>query len=368
MEFNEEENAGIIVAEKKNPRLSIIYVYLMNSCNLNCIHCWVNPSFTREKEKKNHLSITKFKKIFDQAVKLGLKKVKLTGGEPLIYPHFVELVEYLKEQKINITMETNGTLITEKIADAIRDSSFYHVAVSLDGAGPKTHERVRRVKGAFNKTLEGVKRLTSRKIPTQIIMCVYKDNMQDIEAVAKLAQDIGANTLKLNYINILGRGRFMKEEGELLSVKEIIELDRHIMEKVSEKYKIGFYSNTPMAFESLRDLRRRHGTCHIQNILGILADGKVSICGIGEEVKELVLGDATKTLLTEIWSQNSILHYIRENIPNQLEGVCSRCIFKRKCLGCCIAETYTRTGDFKSPFYFCQKAYEEGVFPQSRLV
>ena len=353
--------------QEKIPILSTIYLYLMDSCNLNCIHCWINPSFAHEQPTKKHLSIPELKDIFEQAIELGLKRVKLTGGEPLLYPHFIELVEHLKEKKIAMSMETNGTLITENIANTINEAKFSHVAVSLDGAEAQTHEKIRRVKGSFRMAVDGAKRVASKKVPTQIIMAVYKDNIKEIESVARLAHDIGVNSLKLNYMHTLGRAKDLEKEGLLCEVNEIIECNRHVIETLSKLYKLKVMSNVPMVFKSLKDLRCGCGSCHIKNILGILADGKVSICGIGEEVEELIMGDATTTPLSEIWSNHPILSYIRTNIPDRLEGVCGRCIFKRRCLGSCVANTYVATGDFKNSFFLCKKAYEEGIFPQSRL-
>jgi MoaA/NifB/PqqE/SkfB family radical SAM enzyme len=54
-------------------------------------------------------------------------------------------------------------------------------------------------------------------------------------------------------------------------------------------------------------------------------------------------------------------------LPGRLEGVCSRCLMKRRCLGSCVAQNYYSEGRLWAPYWFCRQAEEEGLFPASRL-
>lgn len=63
----------------------------------------------------------------------------------------------------------------------------------------------------------------------------------------------------------------------------------------------------------------------------------------------------------------SDLGSLRKGIPGMFTGVCGRCIMKRMCLGACIAQNYYRSGSIGTPFWFCEIAETEGLFPSTRL-
>ena len=59
---------------------------------------------------------------------------------------------------------------------------------------------------------------------------------------------------------------------------------------------------------------------------------------------------------------------VREDLPDRLDGVCSRCMMKALCLGVCRVEAYVTRGDFYAPNWFCDQALREGFFPNARLI
>ena len=71
----------------------------------------------------------------------GLNGIKLTGGEPLIHPDINEILNYLSNEDLRLTIETNGVTCTPEIVEKIVKCKNPFVSVSLDGADEKTHER-----------------------------------------------------------------------------------------------------------------------------------------------------------------------------------------------------------------------------------
>jgi radical SAM protein with 4Fe4S-binding SPASM domain len=107
--------------------------------------------------------------------------------------------------------------------------------------------------------------------------------------------------------------------------------------------------------------------CNIFEILGVLSDGSYALCGIGESIPELVFGSARSDSLASVWRQSPMLVRLRAAIPGELKGVCARCIMRSRCLGHCIAQNYYAARDLTAPYYMCQEAFEQGLFPASRL-
>ena len=354
--------------ETKKPQLSTLYFYLTSYCNLRCFHCWIAPEYLDKVHAPEEASFDLLKSIIDQAMPLGLKHIKITGGEPFLSVNFLDLIDYASSKDLQFSIETNGSLIDEEKVKFLKEKGAKFIAVSLDGPDETAHEKVRGVKGCFKKTIEGIRCLKKYGLNVQVIMSVYKGNIDHIENTINLAESLGVNSFKINCISCVERGRSLVDKGINLAVSDYIALNRKIYTEIQLRRKIKIILDIPPAFKSLKDIRKRMARCNIKNILGVLSDGRISICGIGENVDSLILGNLKKESLESIWKGNEILKRIREDLPHGLKGVCGNCIFKAYCLGKCRAEAYYNTNDLFGPFSFCEEALKSGLFPESRLL
>jgi SynChlorMet cassette radical SAM/SPASM protein ScmF len=266
-------------------------------------------------------------------------------------------------------METNATLIREKEAKALKEAGAAHVAVSLDGPNAEIHESFRGVPGSYNDALAGIRCLKNEGINNiQIIISLWRGNKDHIKSTIILAKALGANSVKINLINTISRGDAMAQKNETLTVKETIEFHNQLTEELKKGPSIHVTFDIPPAFTPVVNMRIDLCTCGIFNILGILGDGRISICGIGSTTNTLVLGRIGKDRIKDIWENHAVLKQIREGVPKKMEGICGRCMLKSYCLGKCRAEAYYDKGSLLAPLSFCRAADEEGLFPQSRLV
>ncbi|MFH1727255.1 MAG: SynChlorMet cassette radical SAM/SPASM protein ScmF [Pseudomonadota bacterium] len=358
----------------KNERtynLNTLYFYLTEGCNLRCRHCWIAPKYEEGEKKYTSLNLDTFKHIIKQAKPLGLRSVKLTGGEPLIHPEIDKIINHIKEQDLGFTMETNGVSVTEPLAKKIRQLKRPFVSVSLDGAKAETNEWVRGVKGCFDKSVEGIKILVKENLNPQIIMSIMEHNKHEIEDLVSFAADLKASSVKFNIVQPTERGKAMHEQGQTLGIEKLIEIGKWVEQDLAKKYQMRLHYSHPMAFKSLSamfgDRSTGTGICGIFGILGVLSNGLYALCGIGESIPELVFGDANKDELEKVWKESKMLNEIRDNLPKNLEGVCADCLMKNMCLGSCIAQNYYKEKNLMAPFWFCSEAREKGLFPKTRL-
>jgi len=349
------------------PPLKSLYFYLTPYCNLNCLHCWIAPSYIDKDEAPQEAPFEVLKDIIDQAIPLGLKSIKISGGEPFLNKNIFPLISYASSKNINIIIETNGTLIDEESAKFLKENHLGMVAVSLDGPNKKIHETLRARQGCFEKTVEGIKFLKKYNLNVQVIMAVYKYNSNYLEDTISFAEKLGANSFKINCISAVSRGEALKTKGDTLEVKDYLILNQKIENEIQPRYKIKIILDIPPAFKKIKDIKERTGRCGLKHILGVLANGDISICGIGEVVSALRLGNIRTGTLKHLWKNNPILKILRNGIPQKLEGICSQCIFKGFCMGKCRAEAYYATGNFFSPFFFCDEAYKLGLFPEKNI-
>ncbi len=351
------------------PPLQSLYMYIAGSCNLACRHCWIEPDFSPDRSKGKFLKLEWAKKAVVEAKTLGLQSVKLTGGEPLFYPQFREIVQLIAQERIYITIETNGTLVDDDLAAFLRDAGRVRfISVSVDGAKAKTHENLRGVAGSFDKAVAGIRSLVKVGFRPQLICTLHKGNVDEIEEVIALAERLGCGSVKFNHVQRIGRGEQMLEEEKGLGIEELIALNDDLEKSIPGRTKIRTFFDVPYAFMSIRRIQANIGVrCKVLNILAILPEGELSLCGIGTTFHELIYGHISLENLRSVWLYSPGLRELRDKIPSRIEGICKECLFREYCMGQCIANNFRNGRKINAPFFFCQQAHEIGKFPRSRV-
>lgn len=353
--------------------LRSIYFYLSEGCNLRCCHCWMGAIPKSKKSSLGFLDFALLRSIVRQAKPLGLLGVKLSGGEPLSHPDIENILRFIQNENLQLTVETNATLCTRRIAAEIAKSRTRFVAVSLDGKDAATHDKIRGVKGSFESAKKGICNLVALGVKPQIIMSVMRTNKAQIEEVLHLAESLGASSFKLNMIQPCSRGKELHKRGEALSINSLVSLGEWIEKKLSASTNLSVVYSHPPAFWPLKKIfRSGRGfapTCGILGILGVLANGAYALCGIGETIPELIFGNAKTDKLKDVWDNTPLLQELREGLPYRLEGPCGDCVMRGPiCPGYCIAQNYNTGKSIWAPYWYCEETYKRGLFPKHRLI
>lgn len=353
------------------PPLRSFYLYLTSACNLRCRHCWIAPSFTTgELTPEEYMDVDLLRQAVAEAKALGLGHAKLTGGEPMLHPRFVEIVDLLTAEDLSINMETNGTLLDAELARYLKErTNLSFVSVSIDGPNSKVHDAFRGVDGAFESAVRGIEYLVAAGYRPQIIMCPHRGNVQHVEAVVDMAVQLRAASVKLNPVTSVGRGAAMYAHGEVLDVEALLELARFVRGDLQCRTPIPLILSTPLALYTVGELiyGQTGGMCQIRHILGILATGEMALCGIGRTIPELCFGNLDKVSVAEAWKTHPMLRRLRRELDSDYPDICGKCIHARHCLTYCVAMNYQSTGQLITPSWFCAEAYQKGLFPLSRL-
>lgn len=351
--------------------LNCIYFYLTEGCNLRCRHCWIQPKYQTEEHTFPALDLGLFQSILEQAEPLGLSSVKLSGGEPLLHPQIIEILDQIRQADLRLIVETNGVFCTPELTQELATCQRPFVSVSLDGSEAETHEWVRGVEGCFAASLEGIRNLVNVGLPPQVIMTIMRRNKHQMESVVRLAESLGAESVKFNVLQPTARGEKMHEAGEALSIEELSALGQWSETSLPASTSLRIHYSHPLAFRPLGRMFGENGdgcsTCGVLGILGVLADGSYALCGIGETVPELIFGHASRDRLVDIWNDNPTLKELRCGLPNRLGGICSECLVRDRCLGSCVAQNFYRSGSLWAGYWYCEEAHRRGLFPESRL-
>jgi SynChlorMet cassette radical SAM/SPASM protein ScmF len=277
------------------------------------------------------------------------------------------LLEFLTAEEIGVIIETNGTLLTSSILKKLKSCKMEQISVSLDAGTAEVHDEFRGVKGCFDRTVTGLRLLAEHGFSFQIIMTLHRKNRMELPGLIKLCKELGAGSLKINPLMPCGRGKEIFKYKQNLDPEELIQLYQTLEGENSLNKDIDIIFDLPVALRTITDIKGKGVIeCRILNILGILANGDFSICGIGQIIDELRMGNLYQDSIKDVWRNNRIITDLRQGLPGRLKGVCSQCIFRFQCLGSCRANAYAMTKDLFAPFFLCQESYESGLFPDSR--
>ncbi len=348
------------------PPLTSLYLYVAGSCNLACRHCWIAPTFDPNGSNDQFVKLEYVEKAIREAKPLGLRSVKLTGGEPVLHPQFRELVALISEEELDIIIETNGTLVDDDLAEYMKQKGVSFISVSVDGATAEVHDALRGVWGSYQDALKGIRALVRVGYPVQLICTLHRGNVSQMAEVVELGESLGCGSVKFNHVQRVGRGdQFAKQQG--LEIPKIIKLYQHVENELLLRSKVRIHFDIPFAFYPIRKLLNDSlGRCSVRNILGMLAGGELSLCGIGVTVPELIYGHMENGNLREVWYDSPGLAHLREQIPSQLEGICGQCLHRDLCQGVCVANNFHVAGRLNAPYQFCDYAEMTGLFPISR--
>jgi MoaA/NifB/PqqE/SkfB family radical SAM enzyme len=213
---------------KNMPRLPLEgNLDLTYRCNNNCRHCWLRiPENSAERE--NELSFEEIRNIVDQARKMGCHKWSISGGEPMLRPDFPEIFENITSKSLSYSINTNGTLITPKIANLMKRKGSKMIA--LYGATAKVHDHITRNPGSFEATMQGFAYLKEAGVSFIVQLVPMRDNYNQFKAMVSLAESLGSRW-KIGaawlYLSACGDSERNKEIiRQRLDPKDVIELDK----------------------------------------------------------------------------------------------------------------------------------------------
>ncbi|MFC1809520.1 radical SAM/SPASM domain-containing protein [Candidatus Omnitrophota bacterium] len=157
-------------------------IELTYRCNVACKFCYQSG------ERDDELSLQEMTALLDDLAALKCLFLSFTGGEPLLHDDFWDIAEYAASKNFALTLQTNGTLLTEQNVRQLKELNFFDVHVSVLGGRAETHDRLMQSPGAFDKIMQAARMLREYGLRVFFKTTIVKDNineMQEIDALAK---------------------------------------------------------------------------------------------------------------------------------------------------------------------------------------
>jgi radical SAM protein with 4Fe4S-binding SPASM domain len=206
-------------------------------CNNRCVHCYCNLPSNNTKALEEELTTEEIKKILNELSSMGSLWLLITGGEPILRNDFAEIYLYAKKKGFLITLFTNGTLLDKKTVDLLAAYPPFVVEISRYGATKKTYEEVSRVKGSYDRCIEGIKMVINSGVKVKLKSMALSLNQHEIEAMDRMAKEFGC---EFRFDSIIQKridnSTYSTPEQYRISPEEVVKLDMMFPERM-ESYR-----------------------------------------------------------------------------------------------------------------------------------
>ena len=186
----------------RKPKAPVVIWNLIRRCNLCCKHCY---SISANIDFPGELSTEQVFTVLDDLHAFGVPALILSGGEPLMRPDIFDISRHAKELGFYVGLSTNGTLIDAQKIAPIKEVGFDYLGISIDGL-KSTHDVFRQMDGAFDASMDAVRRCRDSGIKVGLRFTLTQDNAEELPHLLQLADDEGIDKFYLSHLNYAGRG------------------------------------------------------------------------------------------------------------------------------------------------------------------
>jgi MoaA/NifB/PqqE/SkfB family radical SAM enzyme len=317
-------------------------------CNLTCEFCYVGDLLNLEGEWRQEMTLDNLRRAFPQ----GELQVSLTGGEIFMRKDIMSVLDLFQEKGYSCGyLTTNGTIINDERAEALaslaQQGFLKHISVSIDGPG-ELHDKARGVKGTFERTAAGLRRLqaASKKkgaaLRVSINTTVAEESLETLDQIVDVAEELGVDAIGLNhlmYSTAAERDETLRLIGETdpkiistfvtdnpgVAPARVREQVTALKEKCRQRNVLFDYR--PKVHPPLIDSYYTPGTPLEGRCLYPFLQARVSFSGkvffcpfIRVEV-----GDLNESTLEEVWNSERYVDMRKRLLDNKLFPVCRRC-------------------------------------------
>lgn len=324
-------------------------------CNLRCVHCY---SDSAAKQYPGELTLEEMVRVVDDLSGCGVPAVQLSGGEPMLHPHFYDVAGYAVARGLRVSVATNGTRIDSHAAERLKDLGVAYVGVSLDGIDGN-HDRYRGRPGAFKKAVDALRHCRGAGQKVGLRLKLTQQNVSQMPEILRFVEEEEIPRVCFSHLAYSGRGADLGQ----LPVAETRAALRMIADAVQRWNREGssrevLTSDQPADGAFFWLTMRRRNPKRAEEIWKILGrngkdgHGASNIDSQGNVHPDQfwqyhTLGNVKERPFSEIWkhSQQDALLSRHRDRRRQLKGRCAGCRFQEVCGGGFRARAYQEYGD-----------------------
>ena len=341
-------------------------------CNLKCVHCYSQSENTRYDDE---LSTDEAAAMLEDLAEFGVPVVLFSGGEPLMRPDLMTLLERAVGLGMRAVLSTNGTLIDAGVAERLKGVGLSYVGISLDGLR-EVNDEFRGVAGAFGRAMAGIRHSMAAHLKVGLRFTITRRNAAEIDGIFDLLRDERLPRVCFYHLVYVGRGtKLMDEDLDHEATRRVVNqiIDRtaelhaagHQVEVLTvDNHADGPYLHARMvregnpraaAVKQLLEMNRGNSSGH--GIGCISWDGSVHA---DQFWRHVTFGNVRQRPFSEIWTDlsNPLMAKLKDKRPH-VKGRCATCRYLDVCGGNFRVRAEAATGDLWAPDPACYLTDEE---------
>ncbi len=309
---------------KKNIQLTDLTIEIVQSCPNQCIFC---SSFATP-DSPHLISLDEVRRIGNEAVELGLKKISISGGEPLLHPEIFQIVNTLSSIGLDVSIYTIGQI--KKPNGEIASFDGWHlfkndnpkVIFNIQSTESTVHDFLAARKGAFQRTFSSLECAVKDNLNVEVHLVPNKTNLSSIESTANDLITLGVK--KISFLRLVPQGYARKHLDQLVLSSGNLEYLQKTFSRLDAKYGELAKLRFGIPFSGMLDDKKQ---CNAgKHKLIIRYDGKVLPCEAFKDsgTDDYILGDIRKDSLLEMLLKGDHLAEL-SNLKARSECTCESC-------------------------------------------
>ena len=352
----------IIDAIPWKPRFCVYETTLR--CNMRCRHCGSAAGRARPDE----LTPEEARKLLNELCDLGLERLTLSGGEPLLREDWPDMARLLRDRGVAVTMISNGYMFDLAAARTSRDVGLRTVGFSIDG-DEESHTYVRRIKDSYARIMQAIEFCNEVGQPFSVVTHLSKRTIPRLFALLEVLLEKKPNCWQIQLGSPMGNmpREDVVDDDDLVSLTGLFE---EIYRRTEGKFRV-YAGDCVGYYDPLEQVHRKENRfgfwtgcmAGIQGI-GIESNGNVRGC-LSIQATDVVEGNARLTPLREIWTRPDAFAYNRRFEPSMLGGFCAECEYGDICRAGCKSMAYATTGNpHDNPMCIHRVRVQRGIEPR----
>ncbi len=310
--------------------LDEVFLELTKQCNLRCHHCYIPKNISLKE-----LTREQWLKVVDECRDMGVGLIKVTGGEPMIYRHFFDIIEYIMSNNMHIRLYTNGSFLSDANIANLKRIGITEVQISMDGARKKTHDTFRRTEGNFEKIMKALPVLENSGINAILSFTVTDYNENEMDEFIEIARRFSNIKVVISpYINY----------HQTICIDKLVDVNESIVSNLKQIFEKNSDIWSDKVRYSLSFSNKYIGYCGF-GIYSLYIDstGKIMMCPL---LNNIIVGHISEGI-ENVWRGSQILNEYRQCTIADID-YCNTCKNINVCRGGCRARAYIANGTFIS--------------------